>query len=157
MLLCKQTGCCWHLVYINSPSTAASRCHAYEGDEHVQNCFSRPRAFRHPVRPPDGQYRLVADEQRPDRYPQRRPPILRPLKALGGASALASGRRFKRSSLTNSPGFSGAFFAPCSNCRRQSRCGIFSLRPCSALNLGITNTRMAPLRSHKRSALGEVL
>jgi hypothetical protein len=31
MLRCKQSGCRWYLVYINSLSSAASHCHAIKG------------------------------------------------------------------------------------------------------------------------------
>src|SRR5882724_3802870 len=80
MLLCKQMGCCWYLVYISSAleTDPAMRWIATRG-HHVQDCCYRPRALRHLIRPPDGHDRSPADGERPDLHPQRRPSLFRPL------------------------------------------------------------------------------
>jgi hypothetical protein len=90
MLLCKQTCCCWYLVYVNCPEITNRRSAAFrKGDDNVQDRFHRARTLQWPARPPDGVDRPPAHGQRPHRIAQRRSPLFRTLKHKGcDASAL---------------------------------------------------------------------
>src|SRR5439155_3903766 len=88
LLLCKQINCIWHLVYIDwLQTTKRDRRFPEKGTPDVQDCRYFARAFRLPVRPPDGIDRPAADDQRPHCRPQRRPPVFWALSLKWGFGA----------------------------------------------------------------------
>src|SRR5450631_2522342 len=80
MLPCKQTGCCWHLAYLDcSPSYSVATSYHQKSTKNVQDCILSRRIARQLVQSDDGLRRSPADGARPHRDTQRRPSLFRPL------------------------------------------------------------------------------
>jgi hypothetical protein len=81
MLLCKQKGCCWHLVYLVWIQVTAQQpiTSQKSTSQNVQDCIFSFRIVRQPVQSNDDLHRSVADGARPHRDTQRRPSLFRPL------------------------------------------------------------------------------
>jgi len=115
MLPCDKTSRFWHLVYVFL--SGSRRCgellHSGKRWPYAKDCYARSRTLHHPVRPPNGRDRPLADGERGRCYPQWRATLFRALKASCGA-AFSGYCRISAGSLTLGPGagFLGLFDPP---------------------------------------------